>query len=288
MAASDDYLIDLLVDMGFISRDQVNEVQPKADETGEGVVDLLVTEKALTRGQIAQAKAAHFNAEFVNLAEMRIADEVLTAVPRNVAKKYNTVPVFSTEDSVSVALADPSDMDTIDALQHLLNRNVTVLVASPDDIETAVNRYYGRADDSVSKMIQDITEGEVEIRPLGQLFALDAQPRQLRGIHAQLLLLDGAQINLADAVARLRQGERALVIGHGALEQLVALRERLAGGKRVFHVAQGAQGHPGVLGHGFFLFEGANLHLRLQRAALVNGSNQFRAGPGGGILKIIF
>ncbi|MGE3311728.1 MAG: GspE/PulE family protein [Limisphaerales bacterium] len=169
MAASDDYLIDLLVDMGFISRDQVDGVQPKADETGEGVVDLLVTEKALTPGQVAQAKAAHFNAEFVTLADMRIADEVLSAVPRNVAKKYNTVPVFSTEDSVSVALSDPSDMDTIDALQHLLNRNVTVLVASPDDIETAVNRYYGRSDNSVSKMIQDITEGEVEIATFGKL-----------------------------------------------------------------------------------------------------------------------
>jgi len=169
VAASDDYLIDLLVDMGFISRDQVNAVQPKADETGEGVVDLLVTEKALTQGQVAQAKAAHFNAEFVNLADMRIADEVLSAIPRNVAKKYNTIPVFATEDSVSVALSDPSDMDTIDALQHLLNRNVTVLVASPDDIEVAVNRYYGRSDNSVSKMIQDITEGEVEISTFGKM-----------------------------------------------------------------------------------------------------------------------
>jgi len=169
VAASDDYLIDLLVDMGFITRDQVSDVQPKADETGEGVVDLLVAGKVLTRAQVAQAKAAHFNAEFVSLGEMRIADEVLSAVPRNVAKKYNTVPVFATEDSVSVALSDPSDMDTIDALQHLLNRNVTVLVASPDDIETAVNRYYGRADDSVSKMIQDITEGEVEIATFGKM-----------------------------------------------------------------------------------------------------------------------
>jgi len=169
VAASDDYLIDLLVDMGFVSRDQVSGVQPKADETGEGVVDLLVSEKALTTGQIAQAKAAHFNAEFVSLGDMRITDEVLSAVPRNVAKKYNTVPVFATEDSVSVALSDPSDMDTIDALQHLLNRNVTVLVASPDDIESAVNRYYGRADNSVSKMIQDITEGEVEIATFGKM-----------------------------------------------------------------------------------------------------------------------
>ncbi len=155
--------------MGFLTRDQVDAVQPKADETGEGVVDTLVAEKVITRTQVAQAKAAHFNAEFVNLAEMRTADDVLATVPRNVAKKYNAIPVYATEDSISVALADPSDLETIDALQHLLNRNVTVLVASPDDIEAALNRYYGRADDSVSKMIQDITEGEVEINQIGKL-----------------------------------------------------------------------------------------------------------------------
>jgi len=169
VAASDDYLIDHLVDMGFVSREQVEGVRPKADETGDGVVDLLVGEKALTRGQVAQAKAAHFNAEFVALSDMRIADEVLAAVPRNVAKKYNAIPVYVTEDGVSVALSDPSDLETIDALQHLLNKNVTVLVASPDDIESSLNRYYGRADDSVSKMIQDITEGEVEIAMVGKL-----------------------------------------------------------------------------------------------------------------------
>lgn len=155
--------------MGFVTQDQVEAVRPKADETGEGVVDTLVAGKALSGAQVAQAKAAHFHAEFVQLNEMRIGDDVLASVPRNVAKKYNAVPVYATEDSVSVALSDPSDLETIDALQHLLNRNVTVLVASPDDIDSALNRFYGRADDSVSKMIQDITEGEVEIAQVGKL-----------------------------------------------------------------------------------------------------------------------
>lgn len=169
VAASDDYLIDNLVDMGVLTPDQVEAVRPKADEAGEGVLDTLVGDKVLTRTQVAQAKAAHFNVEFIHLADMRIADEVVAAVPRNVAKKYNAIPVYATEDSVSVALSDPSDLETLDALQHLLNRNVSALVASPDDIDSALNRYYGRADDSVSKMIQDITEGEVEIATLGQL-----------------------------------------------------------------------------------------------------------------------
>jgi general secretion pathway protein E/type IV pilus assembly protein PilB len=44
-----------------------------------------------------------------------------------------------------------------------LKADITVHVASEDEIDSALAKYYGAADDSVSKMIQDITEGEVEI-----------------------------------------------------------------------------------------------------------------------------
>jgi len=57
------------------------------------------------------------------------------------------------------------------------------------------------------------------------LFALDAKQRQPRGVHAQLLLLDRTHIDRADAVTRLRQRERALVVGHRALEKLLAFRQ---------------------------------------------------------------
>ncbi|MHB8522673.1 MAG: GspE/PulE family protein, partial [Limisphaerales bacterium] len=56
-----------------------------------------------------------------------------------------------------------SDLDTIDSLRHLLNQQMEIVVAPEDEIESAINRYYGASDDSVGKMIQDITEGDVEV-----------------------------------------------------------------------------------------------------------------------------
>jgi general secretion pathway protein E/type IV pilus assembly protein PilB len=169
VASTDDYLIDQLTDMAFVTPEQVAEARRKADDSGEGVVDLLVTDKALTRSQVAQAKAAHFGAEFIQLGGMRLGDDVIAAVPRHVAKKYNTVPIYSTEEGVTLALGDPSDLETIDSLQHTLGRQVTVVVAGPEEIEAAIGKYYGRSDDSMSRMIQDITEGEVEVGKSGSL-----------------------------------------------------------------------------------------------------------------------
>jgi len=163
VAAKDDYLIDTLIDLGYVTHDQVASVQPDAESSGEGVIDLLVTRKVIPASAVTQAKAAYFHAEVVTLADMRLPDEVVAAIPRHVAKRYRVVPVYRHDGAIGVALSDPSDLDTIDALHHLLRLEIEAKVASDEDLDAALNKYYGASDDSVGKMIQDITEGDVEI-----------------------------------------------------------------------------------------------------------------------------
>jgi type IV pilus assembly protein PilB len=179
VAAKDDYLIDTLVDMALLTPADVETARAEADSTGEGVLDTIVAKGVIRSADVATAKAAQFGVEYVPLGEMKLTDEVIAAVPRHIAKKYNVVPVYRTETGVAVALADPSDLDTLDGLQHSLNMDVEARVATPEDIEAAIQKYYGGGGtgpkgDQVSKMIQDITEGEVEIGGIGKLGGEDS------------------------------------------------------------------------------------------------------------------
>jgi general secretion pathway protein E/type IV pilus assembly protein PilB len=168
VAAKDDYLLDFLVDMGLVSNTDVATMRPEADSTGQGVVDLLLARSLIKPADVTRAKAAQFGAEVVDLNEIRLTDEVISAIPRHIAKRYKVIPIYRNNGSVTVALSDPADLDTIDSLHHLLNQEIEVKVAPEEEIEAAIERYYGGAkDDSVGKMIQDITEGEVEIGELG-------------------------------------------------------------------------------------------------------------------------
>src|SRR5438876_7422852 len=160
--------------MGLVTEEQLGPVRQEADSTGEGVVDTLIAKKTITRSQVAQAKASQFGVEFINIGEMRLTDDVISAVPRHIAKKYSVVPIYRHDNTVTVALSDPSDLDTLDSLRHLLNMEVEPRVASPDDIEEALGRYYGGArENSVDQMIQDITEGEIQISTLADVGAVD-------------------------------------------------------------------------------------------------------------------
>ena len=152
--------------MGFVSSDQVEPAREEAAAKGEGVIDLLVSKKIVTPQSVAQAKAANFNAEFVNIAELRLSDEVIAAVPRHLAKRYRVVPVSKHGDTVAIAVSDPSDLDTIDSLERMVNGVVELRVATDEDIDLALNKYYGASDDSMSKSIQDITEGEVDAKTI--------------------------------------------------------------------------------------------------------------------------
>ena len=143
MAEKDDYLLDLLVDLGFTDAEQVARAREEASAAGVGVVDLLVANKVIRPGDVTQAKSAQFGAEVVHLANLRIDDEVIAMVPREIARKYRIVPVFKNEGKVAVAIADPSDLNTIDSLTHLLRAEVEIRVASEPEIEAALSKYYG-------------------------------------------------------------------------------------------------------------------------------------------------
>ena len=168
MAAKDDYLIDTMLDMGLLAREQLDEILSEAEAAGEGKLDTLVKRGILPQSVVTQAKSAYFGVESVTLGDMRLTDEIINAIPRHVAKKYSAIPVGFGDGTVIVAVSDPSDIDNLDGLQVALGKSIEQRVASEDEIQSALAQYYGgggssRDDGGLSKMIQDITEGEVEI-----------------------------------------------------------------------------------------------------------------------------
>jgi general secretion pathway protein E/type IV pilus assembly protein PilB len=171
VAEKDDYLLDLLVDLGFTNAEQIAKARTEAAAAGLGVVDLLVANKVIRPADVTQAKAAQFGAEVVNLGAMKIEDDVLSIIPRHVAKKYRVLPLFKTDGKVAVAIADPSDINTIDSLTHLLGAEIEPKVASEQDIENALNKYYGGekkavADGVFKDVIQELTEADVQVGKL--------------------------------------------------------------------------------------------------------------------------
>ena len=204
--------------MGVVTDEERALAEDESMSSGEGIVDTLVTKGVVMAIQVSQAKAAQFGAEFVEIAELTIEDDLISSVPRSVAHQYKVVPLYQDDLSVTVAMSDPSDLDVIDALGQALNKEVKISVADEDEIEDALKQYYGAAkDDSVSKLIQDITEGDVQISTLGEVSveedggAVDADTPIIKLVNTMIVeafRLGASDIHLEPLAARFRMRYR--------------------------------------------------------------------------------
>ena len=201
MAEKDDYLLDLLVDLGFTNAGQV--ATARTESGGTGIVDYLVANHHIRPADVTQAKAAQFGAEVVHLAGMKIDDDVISLIPRHVAKKYRVIPVFKSEHKVAVAIADPSDLNTMDSLTHLLGTEIDFRVASEPDIEAALNKFYGGekkalADGVFADVIQELTQEHVEIGGAGEDDggAVDADAPLIRLVNQ--IIVDAFKLRASD------------------------------------------------------------------------------------------
>jgi hypothetical protein len=91
-------------------------------------------------------RAAHFGADEVDLRGVSFTPELLACVPVETVRRYRVLPVFSSPSKLRLALADPSDLDTIDSLAHLLRRDLELCVAEAGELDAFIERLYGRED----------------------------------------------------------------------------------------------------------------------------------------------
>ncbi len=165
MAVRDDYLVDTLVDMGWLTNQQIETLRQEAEQAGIGIIDTALAKSWISTLNVTQAKAAQFGAEVVDLADMRIPDEVIAAVNRGIARKYKVMPVSMSSGSIRLAVADPSDLDTLDSLRHILKQEIDFCVATEEALDAALTKYYGGGGKSgeANEFIQNITQGEVDM-----------------------------------------------------------------------------------------------------------------------------
>jgi general secretion pathway protein E/type IV pilus assembly protein PilB len=163
MPAQDEYVVEILRDVGLVAHEDILKAKERAKTEGIGVVDALILEGRVNQMDVSKALASQFGMDTINLAEYRVPDEVLALVPKHIARRYKIVPVYKHDNTLTVAIHDPMDVDTVDSLRYILKMNVEPVVAAKTDIENSITRYYGSADDTVENMLQEITEGEVDL-----------------------------------------------------------------------------------------------------------------------------
>ncbi len=155
--------LEQFVDDGTISADQLHEADEMANSLGIPIERALVKLGYVDEGRIGQAKAAQFGFDFVDLEELEIPQSVIELVPESVARENLVIPISADGDRLQVAVQDPMNFEIVEKLRFILNRDVDMVMAPKEAIQTAINRSYGQTEtESVDSMLMEFTETAID------------------------------------------------------------------------------------------------------------------------------
>jgi type IV pilus assembly protein PilB len=153
----------ILIDRGIISRDQLQEAQQIARETSSSIGDMLVKLGYATAEEVMQAIAQRYRLEYVDLGETDIPNHVIELVPESVARENMILPYREDEGLLRVVTSDPNDVDLVEKLRFILNRDIRVAVAPRAHILEQINRRYGQIEgESADSILQEFTDTAID------------------------------------------------------------------------------------------------------------------------------
>jgi type IV pilus assembly protein PilB len=154
---------EILIRQGTISPDQLTEAKQLAKESNMKLADALVRLESATGEEVMRAVAEQHGLNFVNLSEVVIPPSVVELVPEAVARENAVLPLSEGDGRLTVILSDPNELDTIEKLRFILNRQIDMALAPREAIMEAINRYYGQTvGESADSMLQEFTDTAID------------------------------------------------------------------------------------------------------------------------------
>ena len=102
----------------------------------------------------AQAVAARYRCEYVDLREGSIDHDLFRSIPVDLMFRYNFVPMRAQNGTLDIALADPRNLNMIDELALLLNKKLRVKVATLSQISDLLKKT-----EQSQRVLEEVTEG---------------------------------------------------------------------------------------------------------------------------------
>ncbi len=154
---------EILIKKQVLSADQLAEARNMAQQSGAKIQDALVKLGYCSMEDVMSAIGEHSGMQSVSLVDVTIPPSVIELVPESVARENVVIPLSQENGTLKIVVHDPTDFDTIQKLQFILNKEILPVLAAREQIVEAINRHYGQTEtESVDSMLQEFTDTQID------------------------------------------------------------------------------------------------------------------------------
>ena len=139
----DDRIGDNLVDAGFITPDQLASAMDSAQETGVGLIEMLVTDGLVSRDTLVTMLSFQLRIPVVDLKTVHVDPEAVAALPEEFARSRNVLPIgFEPDGSLRTATTTPNDFQLASQIATLTGRQAKFVLALGGGLDELIGRTY--------------------------------------------------------------------------------------------------------------------------------------------------
>jgi type IV pilus assembly protein PilB len=133
---------ELLLRQGVISSGDLRLAQSRLRESGGALTTHIVKHCEISESELLTILQEEYHLPVVDPATLDLAPEVIDILPASLVVKFHVVPVNLSRTTLTLAMADPSNMAAINEVKFLTGFDVRAAIASPTSVERAIERYY--------------------------------------------------------------------------------------------------------------------------------------------------
>jgi type IV pilus assembly protein PilB len=154
---------EALVEQGVITREQLDKALAEQRTSSRMLGEMLVDQGVISTGALVRALAATMGVKGCQLRHGLIDPALLKLIGEDEAARLKVIPMFKVHDTLTVAMAEPQSLPTIDRLRQLTGLKVQPVLAIESNILEYVKKYSGEEHVDIDAFLTSLAESEVEV-----------------------------------------------------------------------------------------------------------------------------
>ena len=166
-SASAERLGDLLVKEGMITKEQLDRALGEQKSSGTRVGYNLVKLGFIPELELTKVLARQYKMPAVDLSKFEVDPRIVKMVPADLALKHLVLPLKRDGRTLTVAMADPTNMGVIEDLKFITRYDIFPVIAGEFTLKNAIEKHYESQDIAMSSLLDEIegldAEADIEL-----------------------------------------------------------------------------------------------------------------------------
>ncbi|HHN46307.1 MAG TPA: type IV-A pilus assembly ATPase PilB [Planctomycetes bacterium] len=164
MAKFDKKLAQIMVKSGLVAQEQMDGMLAEVEKnTEKSLTELLVERKILDESTIIGTLASEMNIPPIDLNKVEVENAAVEVMPEDLAKYYQVLPISKIGNVLTIAVANPFDIFTIDDVKIVTGHELLPVVSTDMSIKKAIQKVYNKAQSQLDDLMEGLGDTKIEL-----------------------------------------------------------------------------------------------------------------------------